>query len=135
MKSLLSLALVAFVVAFCVGAVNAQLVYVFPDGRVQWTPNVHAQAVDIDDLPAAVQDALLAQRANFYTLRERYGSVPHRRPRPMQYINGIPTRSGLIPSRLRQPQFQQPNYPDSSGPSIRFGIGFGVGPFSIQIGN
>jgi hypothetical protein len=114
------------------GAANAQTVYVFPDGRVQWGPNVNARAVPIDRLPADLQDALLQQRASHPTNAERLAQFAASRPRPVQYVNGVPTRSGVIPSALRRPVYQPPSQREFSGPSIGLGIGFGIGPFNIN---
>ena len=43
-------------------------VYVLPDGRVQWNPNVRAKKVSLSDLPEAQQQVLLRQRQNAPTM-------------------------------------------------------------------
>jgi hypothetical protein len=127
MKKLL---LIMAIVLSAAGSAAAENVYMFPDGRVQWNANVYATPVPLSSLSPEHQSALLAQRASYPTVRERLAHIPPR-PQPLQYVDGVPTRSGVIPSALRHPAYQ----PQQSvgGPQVNVGLQVGLGPLSIGI--
>ena len=77
------------VTTICLGAVaqaqdtsvpaKVEYVYVFPDGHAQWTPNVRAKKVRLDDLPQAQRQELLGRRRRtperFKDFAERFTPV------------------------------------------------------------
>jgi hypothetical protein len=62
-------------VVFYISALHVAMaedyVYVFPDGRIQWGPNVRAKKVKLSDIPEKQRQELLRQRSNTPTTRER----------------------------------------------------------------
>jgi Caspase domain len=63
--------ILAFLLGYAATARSEDYVYVLPDGRVRWTPNVRARKVRLADLPEAQQQQLLEQRRKMPTVGDR----------------------------------------------------------------